>query len=59
MEIPTETVIKNIINYNLLTEDREDQFKYLFLYEQFLKTQGLLEEYRTVKEYLSGLKVLH
>jgi hypothetical protein len=39
-ELPSETIIKNLQNFHSLTEDREEQFKYLQLYEQFLKTQG-------------------
>lgn len=41
-ELSTETIIKNISNYCSLIEEREEHFKFLFLYEQFMKTQGKL-----------------
>ena len=48
-KMPTEAIIINISSYHSLAENKEEHFKYLFLYEQFLKTQGLKEEYVTVK----------
>ena len=58
-ELPIETISKNIQNFNALTEDREEHFKYLMLYEQYMKTQGLKDDYRTVRGYLQNLKTLH
>lgn len=43
-ELPIETISKNIQNFNALTEDREEHFKYLALYEHFMKTQGTSPE---------------
>lgn len=48
-ELPIETISKNIQNFNALTEDREEHFKYLMLYDQFMKTQG-------TEFVISGLK---
>ena len=65
-ELPIETISKNIQNFNALTADREEHFKYLMLYEQYMKTQGtvnmnigLKDDYRTVRGYLQNLKTLH
>jgi len=49
-ELPIETISKNIQNFNALTEDRDEHFKYLMLYEQFMKTQGTIYSYTGLKE---------
>ena len=58
-KMPTESIITNVSSYFSLVENKEEHFKYLFLYDQFLKTQGLKEEYATTKEYLQNLKYIH
>lgn len=50
--MPNESILTNISSYHSLVENKEEHFKYLFLYDQFLKTQGLKSEYSTTKEYL-------